>query len=127
MTVLERARAAWGGDVPDWVAALAAACEARSQGLVAARVGYSAAAVSQVLGGKYRGDLGRVEAAVRGALMGEEVECPVLGWIGRDQCMREQRRAAGSSRGDPVRRALAKACPGCANRTPRTGESHVES
>lgn len=115
---LARASAAWGKDPPDWVAALAAACDVAPQTRVAARIGYSASAISQALSGKYKGDLAKLEAAVRGALMGETVECPVLGAIGRDQCLRNQRQlqAARSSAGDPVRQALRRTCPTCRHR-----------
>lgn len=118
MTSLDRARAAWGRGMPDWIEALGAACDARRQGEVARAIGYSAAVVSQALSATYKGDWGAVEQAVRGALMGELVECPVLGAIGRDQCLRNQRRVQGprSSAGDPVHQALRRTCPTCRHR-----------
>ena len=99
----------------DWIDALRAACDASTQVTVARRIGYSAAVVSQVLKGTYAGDLGRVEGAVRGALMSETVDCPVLGEIRRDACLRNQR-ATFSANGDPLRRALRGTCPTCPNR-----------
>lgn len=92
------AATAWS-PVPDWIEALAEAAMRSTGTAVAARIGYSPAVVSDVLRNKYRGDIGRVEQAVRGALMGETVTCPVLGAIGRDRCVSEQRapfRAASS-------------------------------
>lgn len=89
----EVATEAWGGageGTPNWVAALAAEVERTSGVRVAARISYSGAVVSQVLRRSYAGDMARVEAAVRGALMGETVDCPVLSEIGRDRCLREQ-------------------------------------
>ena len=86
------AREAWG-TVPDWIEALAAEAARRSATVTAKRIGYSPSVVSQVLRRKYeKGDMDRVEAAVRGALMHEVVACPgYLGMeIGRDQCLREQ-------------------------------------
>ncbi len=40
---------AWGDTLPDWVRALAEACEASSQNKVAQQLGYSGALVSNVL------------------------------------------------------------------------------
>lgn len=87
---LARARAAWG-EPPAWVLVLAEACTATSQSTVARQIGYSPATVSQVLSNSYRGDLARVAGVVRGALMAETLECPVLGEIGRDRCLDEQK------------------------------------
>lgn len=84
------ARESWDGVPPDWVVALAAEAARRSGAAAARRIGYSPTVVSTVLRRSYPGDLAKVEQAVRGALMGETVGCPVLGEIGRDQCLREQ-------------------------------------
>lgn len=84
------ARTGWGEALPDWVAVLAGECAASSATAVASRIGYSVAVVSAVVRSNYKGDLGAVEARVRGAFMGEIVDCPVLGEIPRDRCMREQ-------------------------------------
>jgi hypothetical protein len=88
---LEKAAAAWGEPLPDWIGELARLAD--SGGLAGAekRVGYSRSAVSTILAGKYKGDLGRVEEMVRGALMAETVICPVLDEIGRDRCLTEQK------------------------------------
>jgi len=108
------ARQAWGDPPPDWVAVLAEACQTRSQGLVAKRIGYSASVVSQILRGSYRGDLQRVEMAVRGALMAEEVRCPVLGDIARDVCLHHQKRGFDCT--SALRARIYRACrSGCPN------------
>lgn len=86
----EVAAESWGSPMPDWVLALVGEVERTSGVKAAARIGYSASVVSSVLRRAYLGDLGKVEAAIRGALMGETVECPVLGEISRDRCLREQ-------------------------------------
>lgn len=112
VTARARAREAWGEALPDWVDVLAEECDLRSARVVAKRIGYSDAVVSAVLGCKYRGDLGKVEAKVRGALMGEIVHCPVLDEITKDRCIAEQGRkfAATSS----TRAKLFRACrAGC--------------
>ena len=108
------ARACWGKALPDWVAALARECARGSASGVAQRLGYSVAVVSSVVRCNYRGDLGKVEAKVRGAFMGEVLECPVLGEIARDRCIAEQgRKFVGSS---AVRAKLFRACrAGCAH------------
>lgn len=109
-----KARSAWGVDLADWVIALAEAAQATSQRVAGERIGYSAATVSEVISKRYRGDLGKLEQMVRGALMGATVMCPVLDEIGRDQCRREQTtpfRATNSTRA-----RLRRACRTCQNR-----------
>lgn len=91
MTALARAKAAWGEAIPDWVTALAEACDRESQNAVAKRLDYSAAAVSTVIGNKYGGALTAVEQAVRGALMSATVACPVMGELPADACNSHQR------------------------------------
>jgi hypothetical protein len=80
---------------------------------VAGRLGLSRSVVSEVLSGSYRSDTRRIEGVVRGALLAERVDCPVLAEIGRDECARSQ--ADRSPPRDPVRRALRAACPSCSH------------
>ena len=75
---------------PDWVGELARVADQGGLKAAAGRVGYSASAVSQVIGNTYRGNLTRFEARVRGSLMGATVMCPVDGEIGRDECLDNQ-------------------------------------
>jgi len=89
----------------DWKVVLADACKQSSQSAVARRIGYSAAVVSQVLKGSYKGDEHRVQQAVEGALMGLTVDCPVIGEIPRNVCLEYQRRAhQGALRAGPTQR-----------------------
>jgi predicted transcriptional regulator len=88
MTHMDKARAAWGNPPPDWVAALASACDESSQNRVAKSVGYSAGAISQILAGKYGARTDVMEEVVRRVLMKEEVECPVLYTISMADCRR---------------------------------------
>lgn len=111
---VDRARAAWTSGVPEWVAALAAACDKSSQGKVAQRLGISSAAVNQVLGASYKGRIDRVEARVRGELMRETVACPVLGEISRRECLDHQRRKFAAT--NPMRVQLYRACKDCPNK-----------
>ena len=90
MSFAEKAIAAYSrepGLVPDWVAELAAWTDRLKLRGVAARLGVSTTMISQIIGKKYDGDLGRIEALVRGSLMGETVACPILGDMTRDVCL----------------------------------------
>lgn len=118
-TMTEKSIEAWGqtsGGVPDWIEALAALVDRDGLRKSAVRVGYSVGAISTVINRRYAGDMARVERTVRGALLGDVVTCPVLGQIGREQCLGWQQKpfAATSS----VRAAVYRAC--------RSGCSHSE-
>jgi hypothetical protein len=90
-SAVETAREAWGDPLPDWIEALAQCCdEHRSQRAAGQVIGYTSGAVNQVLKKKWRGSLANVEAKVRGALLGETVNCPVQGVITKDQCLKNQ-------------------------------------
>jgi hypothetical protein len=88
----QKAIEAYGGELPEWVGELARFADAEGLGGAGKRINYSKSAVSNVLNNKYSGgDLARVEAMVRGALMAETVDCPILNDIGRDRCLIEQK------------------------------------
>lgn len=112
MTAVSKASAAWG-DLPDWLAALAGACDAESGRAVAARLGVSPAAVCRVLGNSY-GDTTAMERRVREVLMVSWVKCPVLGEINVEGCRMHQSRPF--SPVNPLFVRLALTCPACANR-----------
>lgn len=115
---LARAAHQWGAALPDWVGALAAACDAAGrQSVVAARLGYSPAVVSQVLKRDYRGNYEAVEAAVRARLMAATIECPVLGQILLEDCHDHQRAAQAGARESTLQVRLARACPACPQRS----------
>jgi len=92
---LDKARLAWGGDLPDWVEVLAQACDASSQAQIANKIGKSKATVSLVLTRQYNAGLNAIEQTVRGILMEATVACPVVGDIALDQCHRNQRNTSG--------------------------------
>ena len=118
VSILERARQAWGPAMPPWVEVLAMACDESSQSKVAKRFGYSPSTLSYVLNAKYPGDLTAVEQAVRGALMAETVSCPVVGELASDLCLQHQK--APWAPHNPQRIAFFRACrAGCSNS--RTG------
>jgi hypothetical protein len=108
------ARAAWAPDAPEWVIALAASAQELGQKAAGDLIGYSGSTVSEIISNRYRGDLGRAEQMVRGALMGATVICPVLDEIGRDQCRREQ--SAPFRATNSTRARLRRACRTCPNR-----------
>jgi hypothetical protein len=118
-TPLDRARAGWGDPPPDWVVALAEACQRERQSAVARRLGYSDAVISTVLRGTYRGDVGAVETKVRAALMATHVACPVLGDIELSRCLDEQARPFAATSGFRVR--MYHACRACPNNRQRGG------
>lgn len=90
-TMAQKALDGWGSP-PDWVQELALLADREGLAKAGSRIGYSGSVVSQAINNRYdKGDLTRVEEAVRGALMGLEVECPVLGPIGRNICLEEQK------------------------------------
>lgn len=108
----EKAAQAWDV-VPDWVVCLAACADRDGLRGAEKMVGYSASALSTVLNNRYPGDVARVAEKVRGALMGETVICPVLGEVGRNECLDWQKKpfAATSSIRVAVYRACRAGCP----------------
>lgn len=109
---LAKAEAAWGDKLPDWVRELAREASRTTGARAAKRVGYSPAVLSHVLANDYTGDMSRVELKVRGALMNETVICPIVGEIGQDRCLDEQR--MGHTGASSVRAKLYRACrSGC--------------
>lgn len=116
MTNVAAARRAWGAAAPEWIIVLAEACDARngSQAAVARRLGYSGAVINQALKNTYAGRLDKLEQKVRGELMNECVQCPVLGEITRRRCIDEQSRAYAAT--NALRVELRRACPRCPNR-----------
>ncbi|MFH0302659.1 transcriptional regulator [Bradyrhizobium sp. 31Argb] len=107
-----KARKAWGDAIPAEVETLARLADRITQRKAAERIGYSNAVVSYVLGNKYTGDIDRVKAKIRGALMNETVMCPILGEIGTDRCLNEQK--MDNTGASSIRARLYRACrSGC--------------
>jgi hypothetical protein len=79
-------------DPSDWLAALRAERERTSQARAAERLGLSEATVSQVLSGTYKAATVRIERRVRGALMGAQCLCPVMGEVSTLVCQTVQER-----------------------------------
>ena len=110
---VEVARMAWGPEVPDWVLALAQACAGTSQNRVARELDRSPSLVSNVLRGKYAGDMAAVEERVRGVYMSAIVSCPVLGDLSTDQCQLWRARAREFYGFNSHRVHMRKACKAC--------------
>lgn len=116
--MVDKARAAWGCDpregtaLPDWVRALAEACDETSLRKTAAKLDVSPAIISLAVGNK-RENLEFIKARVEGRLMVTMVACPVLGVMGINECLQEQARPFSSA--NPFRvqryRACRNGCP----------------
>jgi hypothetical protein len=123
----DNAKAAWGAAMPDWIGILAAACDRSSQSMVAKQLGYSSSVISSVLRRNYVGSLETVEKAVRGALMAETLNCPVLAEIATHECLANQKRAREFSAGSSIRVRLYRACRGpCPHSRIAGGGSHAQ-
>lgn len=107
------AESAWGEDMPDWVRTLAEECAMTSQNKVAARLGRSAALVSQVLRNRYAADLAGVEQVVRGVFEGATVQCPALGTIPANVCRDWQLKSSRFVNVNSLRVQMYRACHGC--------------
>ncbi|MCT4576856.1 hypothetical protein [Donghicola sp.] len=110
---VEKAQAAWGADLPAWVEGLAKACAASSQNKVAAKLGLSAALISNVLANKYPGDLARISDLYRGAYESAEVDCPGLGRIALDACHGWRKKAKSLQNANALNVQMFRACNGC--------------
>jgi hypothetical protein len=120
---LEKARAAWGAELPPEIEALARACTAETASAVATRLGYSGGLVSHVLAKRYPGDVALVFAKIRGTLMGEVVECPIVGTIPTSRCLTEQKRPFQATNSGRAR--LFHACKTCPNNRKNQEPGHV--
>lgn len=114
MSAVEKARAAWGDEIPDWVLAMAEHAEATSQNKVAQRIGRTAPLVSQVLGNKYGAGLDQIEELVRSILMREMVNCPGKGReMAKVECSAWRTKSRSFSGHNPERVFMFRACRRC--------------
>jgi hypothetical protein len=110
---LNKARAAWAAGLPDWVEVLAARCDTVGQATTARQIGYSASAVSCVIGRTYGGATGAVEQAVRATLMAATVACPELGELALARCREWADRSTDFQPTSSQRRVMFHACRAC--------------
>lgn len=105
------AHKAWHGAPPDWIVILAEQCDLQGQAKVALRCGVGTSTINEVVRNKYKGRVDKVAARVHGAFMGATVDCPVLGELATDMCLKNQKRPFSAA--NPTRVALHRACPAC--------------
>lgn len=105
-SALAKAQAAWGRP-PDWVAALAEACDGHTLRQTAKRIGISPAMISLAINNR-RENWDFIKSKVENTLMVTMMACPVQGLISSYQCAQEQ--AAPFSTANPLRIQQYKAC-----------------
>lgn len=110
---VEKARMAWGEDLPDWVRGLADACANTSQSHVAKQMNRSASLISAVLARKYKGSLEAVEEVYRGVFETATVSCPALGTIPTNVCRDWQLKARRFVSVNNLRVRMYRACHSC--------------
>lgn len=114
ITAIEKARGAWGDDIPNWVVKLAEEIDASSQNQVAKSLDRSPTLVSYVIRNRYTGDMIAVEQRVRAIFMEETMVCPALGEIGANECQDWRSEAAkGFSPLNSKRTRMFLACNAC--------------
>lgn len=123
-TNLDRARAAWGEDMPRWVRLLAGACDVTNQRAVGNRLGKTSGYISRLVNRNYTGSYAEAETIVRAAYGGEDVLCPLWGPIPLASCIRNRRRP-GPPR-NQAHHAFAAACPTCPNNSDRPDRAEEE-
>lgn len=109
-------RAGWGDAMPDWVQALADECARSSQGEAGRKLRrYSASVVNQVLSNTYKGNVRRIEYQVRGLIMQQTVNCPVMYEpITHASCVYAQETSFDQRLALPgISLAFRRACPTC--------------
>lgn len=107
MTNTDKALAAWGRDMPDWVRALAEACDDKGLRRTAGAIGVSPAMASLAVN-RQRDKLDFIKAKVTATLMVTIIACPVMGVMGKTECLQEQ--AKPFSAANPLRIQLYRAC-----------------
>lgn len=121
-TNLEKARIAWGPDLPRWVHLLATACDRASQRAVADRIAASGfrcnnATVSKLINRAYPASYAEPERAVLAVYSGDKVLCPVFNVeTPLSACIRNRRRKP-EHRQSWLHHEYAQACPDCPNNT----------
>jgi hypothetical protein len=96
---------------PDLLNLLRDKCASLGQSNVAKQLGYSAAAISQILSNSYKGDSATILNRVEVVFGGLSVSCPVLGEIPMANCSDEQKKPFAATSHQRV--ALWKACQAC--------------
>ena len=108
---MDRATAAYGVNMPDWIRVLAERTDELGPQEAARQCHFSPTAIYNSLRDKYPGSMVIVERKVRGAFMGAEVYCPELEAITATDCLGWQDKKLNSSSPQSVR--MNKACRVC--------------
>ncbi|MEL6586789.1 MAG: hypothetical protein AAFQ50_09020, partial [Pseudomonadota bacterium] len=103
----------WGHDAPDWVKALADACDESSQSKVSRQIGLSSSVISQTLRGTYPGSMRNVEEQVSGALLSVTVACPILGDLATHVCRDWRKKSDRFAATNSLRVRMFRACNQC--------------
>lgn len=88
-----------------------------SQARVAKMLGYSSTTISQALSGNYQGQLDTFLNRVEEVFGTRSFDCPVLGEIPLNRCVRERRTPFSTA--NPLRVQLYRACMNCKFNTDR--------
>lgn len=110
---LDKARAAWGDDLPDWVETLAIECGRTSQNKVAKLLDRSPTTISLILGRNYPGEMASMAERVRGVFMDAVIDCPAVGEMPAQRCQDWRASARVFTIGNPERRRMYRACHRC--------------
>lgn len=113
VTFVQKAEAAWGADLPTEIRALAERADATTGAAAAKAIEMSPATFSHLIGRKVeKHNVEKIYAKIRGALLGETVECPRKGTMSRNTCLRWQDKPFAATSADRV--AMWHACrSGC--------------
>jgi hypothetical protein len=108
---MAKAALAWGSPLPDWIRALAEACDDAGLRATAGKLNVSPAMLSLAIGRK-RANLDWIKGKVERLLLVSMVACPALGVMSKDECLQKQ--AMPYSNANPLRMQLYRACrSGC--------------
>lgn len=80
----------WGAEAPSWIKRMAAECDKTSQNVVAKKIGRTSAVISQILNNKYGAGLDNTQQRFEAVFGGGPYQCPVLGEISGERCLKEQ-------------------------------------
>lgn len=108
---LEKARIAWGDDLPDYIVVLAERCDETTQRAVGRALGFHASAVSKLINRNYEAGYDELEIKIRRVLMNVGVACPTFGEIPLASCLNIRR--AKPEQLDMAERNFASACARC--------------
>jgi hypothetical protein len=108
---MDKARTAWGVEMPPWIATLAKAADSTSQRVVSDALDVSSATISKILRNIYPGNMAEMAERVTAAFNATSVDCPAFGIIPTTSCRRNRARTAPAFGYLQLR--FAAYCPNC--------------